>query len=286
MARDFERQERFHEALELFKLTELAPARERRVRILHRIGETAEALQLCHEIMLAPADDAEMDFTQRFLPKLDSAFPKPPRFLPEVETQTLHNDGRGVEMAVARYFEEQGWEAHYLENMLFLGLYGLAFWDIIFASVPGAFFNHYQAAPADLNTGDFFIRRKALIKARLNRVRDGNLTPEWLRAIYLEKEGVNNLLVSWRHLDVKILTTALNCIPAEHLAGIFERLSFDLRGNRSGFPDLILFKPAEKRYQLIEVKGPGDRLQPNQRRWFNVFHNHQIPATLVNVSWE
>ena len=36
----------------------------------------------------------------------------------------------------------------------------------------------------------------------------------------------------------------------------------DLRNNCSGFPDLILFRDGQ--YELVEVKGPGDRLQINQ----------------------
>jgi hypothetical protein len=42
-----------------------------------------------------------------------------------------------------------------------------------------------------------------------------------------------------------------------------------VKDNRTGFPDLIQFWPAERRYDMIEVKGPGDRLQDNQLRWID-----------------
>ena len=60
----------------------------------------------------------------------------------------------------------------------------------------------------------------------------------------------------------------------------------DLRGHRSGLPDLVQFTPEEERYTLIEVKGPGDRLQDNQQRWFQFFLEHKVPAALCKLNWE
>jgi hypothetical protein len=59
----------------------------------------------------------------------------------------------------------------------------------------------------------------------------------------------------------------------------------DIRGNRSGLPDLIRFWPAERRYELIEVKGPGDRLQDNQIRWLAYCAQHGIPVRVLDVRW-
>jgi hypothetical protein len=46
---------------------------------------------------------------------------------------------------------------------------------------------------------------------------------------------------------------------------------------------LIQFWPEERRYRLLEVKGPGDRLQDNQRRWLKFFDRHAIPAAVCRV---
>ncbi len=51
-------------------------------------------------------------------------------------------------------------------------------------------------------------------------------------------------------------------------------------------PDLIQFWPAEGRYRMIEVKGPGDRLQDNQRRWLDFFAAHDIPVSVCHVQWQ
>jgi hypothetical protein len=74
-------------------------------------------------------------------------------------------------------------------------------------------------------------------------------------------------------------------LPAAHLKLWFERLLRDIRGNRSGLPDLIRFWPAERRYELIEVKGPGDRLQDNQIRWLAYCAQHGMPVRVLDVRW-
>ena len=69
---------------------------------------------------------------------------------------------------------------------------------------------------------------------------------------------------------------------------IFDRLSQHPGANKSGFPDLILFTPPRKKapeYELIEVKGPGDQLQINQRRWLKYFTLHRIPYRVIRVQW-
>src|SRR5690554_891911 len=82
---------------------------------------------------------------------------------------------------------------------------------------------------------------------------------------------------------------SLSCLPAEQLRACFERLLGDLKANRAGLPDLIQFFPeapaGEPRYRLIEVKGPGDRLQDNQRRWLAFFREQGIPVAVCHVRW-
>ncbi|WP_017133853.1 VRR-NUC domain-containing protein, partial [Pseudomonas agarici] len=78
---------------------------------------------------------------------------------------------------------------------------------------------------------------------------------------------------------------ALECLPAVHLKHWFERLLLDIKANRSGMPDLIQFWPARKTYRMIEVKGPGDRLQDNQLRWLEFCHQHQMPVAVCHVQW-
>ena len=60
---------------------------------------------------------------------------------------------------------------------------------------------------------------------------------------------------------------------------------FDPAANRSGLPDLVVLDPDARRYQLIEVKGPGDQLQLNQKRWLRYFGEQDIPYSVAWVDW-
>ena len=86
-------------------------------------------------------------------------------------------------------------------------------------------------------------------------------------------------------LTEDLLSTALACIPAAHLRYYFERLLSNLPENRTGLPDLVQFWVDEKRYRMIEVKGPGDRLQDNQQRWIEFCLSHGIRVAVCHVRW-
>ena len=90
----------------------------------------------------------------------------------------------------------------------------------------------------------------------------------------------------WDALTPELLDLALACIPATHLRRWCERILADVKANRSGFPDLIQFWPREGRYTMIEVKGPGDRLQDNQLRWIEYCAAHDMPVAVCYLQWE
>jgi hypothetical protein len=102
--------------------------------------------------------------------------------------------------------------------------------------------------------------------------------------VYDDRQGVASSLVSWAALTREALETVGRYVPAEHAARIFDRLAKNPGLNGSGMPDLLLFPPADKPgYRLVEVKGPGDRLQPNQGRWLGYLRTHGIPSVVVHV---
>ena len=114
-------------------------------------------------------------------------------------------------------------------------------------------------------------------------------SPHILRAkllkTFAEKYGRANHFVMWRYLNEEIIDLALERIPVDHLSAVFKRMLKDLKNNRSGFPDLVVF-PTEGGYQLIEVKGPGDTLQGNQKRWLRWFDQHDMSAKVTHVTWQ
>ena len=86
-------------------------------------------------------------------------------------------------------------------------------------------------------------------------------------------------------LTPQLVDLALDCLPPAHLKLWFTRLLADIRENRSGLPDLVRFWPAERRYEFIEVKGPGDKLQDNQTRWLRFCVANGMPVRVLDVRW-
>lgn len=263
-------------------------ARWRLLRVLERSGRHADAWALWQQAHAAPESPAEAQALPRALPRLQRALglpvqrghrpPKPRRL-----DLCLVREAR-VEAAVCQALAEEGAPVLYLENALFNSLFGLLCWPAIFAPVPGAFFHRFQQAPADLHQPDFYPRRRALFQACLAELDSGHYRAT-IRERFASKFGLASPFVFWGALSEALLELALACIPAQHLRLCFQRLLEDPRTHRAGFPDLIQFWPAEGRYRMIEVKGPGDRLQDNQLRWMAYFAEHGLPAEVCHVTW-
>lgn len=285
-------------ALELYGLCSHAEARVRRIRVLERLGDLEAALSLAREARLSPCDAAESQHIARILPRLHRKLGLPglPRHvqapvervdlvLPRPVTPMDAATSVGVELAVLEYLNQSESPVWYVENTLINALFGLLCWDIIFAPVPGAFFHRFHSGPADLLRPDFVPRRAGRFEQQLALL-DTGAYKNAIREKYAAKFGLQSPFVHWHGLTETLLEQALACLPAAHLRAWFERLLEDIKANRAGMPDLIRFWPAERRYQMIEVKGPGDRLQDNQLRWLAFCAEHDMPVQVCYVQWE
>ncbi|MEP5763934.1 MAG: VRR-NUC domain-containing protein [Halieaceae bacterium] len=286
VARQLERYSELPPALALYACSQRHPARERRVRIHTALQDFQTALDLCEEIKAAPWCEAEIDFVRRQLPalhkKLGQEYPALARDSFAEERLQLPA-AASVERLVAEHYAERWQQVHFVENVVINGSFGLALWEQIFAPVPGAFVNPFQSAPLDMYTGEFYTARRDAIEQRLAELAQSDLRAQLLAA-YDHCEGLASHWVNWRYLSREVLAAALECIPREHWLLIWRRILFDPEANRSGCPDLLALDP-ERGYCLIEVKGPGDQLQLNQRRWLRFFQDNEIPAQVAWVKW-
>ena len=279
-------------ALTLYHDSGSSEARIRQLRVLERQGEHQAAFELASKALNSSPNETEHQALSRLLPRLRRrlklpASPSDPE--PVHERWDLQLPGpQSVERAVAQTLGEPQAPVCYVENSLITGLFGLLCWSAIFAPLPGAFFHPFHNGPADLYRDDFVARRRDLFDACLARLEDGSYR-EVIQTTWREKAGLSSPFVHWAIVDEALIELALACIPPEHLRHCFERLLGDLKANRAGLPDLIQFMPdapaGEPRYRMIEVKGPGDRLQDNQRRWLTFFHRHEMPVAVCYVRW-
>ena len=63
---------------------------------------------------------------------------------------------------------------YHSEGSIVRTIFGLLFFDIIFASIPGAFETPYQSAPLDIAEDSFYFARRDLIDRRLDEIEGGS----------------------------------------------------------------------------------------------------------------
>ncbi len=290
LGRQCEREGDLSLALRLHAGNRYPGARERAIRVLERCDQPEAALGLALKADAQPESEHEAQQLQRILPRLRRALGGPAArraspIQPERMDLTLPRpNGMSVEHAVREHLSGDDAPVYYVENTLINSLLGLLCWDAIFAPLPGAFFHPFHAAPADLARPDFHARRAGLFDECLAKLGTDEYH-DCIRRVFRNKFGIQSQFVSWGLLNEQLLEDALSCVPAEHLRLCFQRILRDVPNHRSGLPDLIQFWPGERRYRLIEVKGPGDRLQDNQKRWIDFALQHDIPIAVCYVQW-
>ncbi|MGY5538112.1 VRR-NUC domain-containing protein [Vibrio brasiliensis] len=284
LARDCERIGQLTDAIFWFKRSGLPPSRERQARIYDRLDQTQAMSDVVTEILSSPYDICELEIghklAQRIKRKRGERVTRPQK--PQVIEHHLQLDlsTQGVELAVKSHFEQLGYHVFYAENAVLTGLFGLAFWEVIFAPIEGAFINPYQDRPLDLYHADFVTKRHSQIEAVLEQIAQFGLSH--LRECYQLKHGVSNPFVYWHSFDLPLLNKCIESMPNEMIVGLFNVLLSDLKIYRSGMPDLILFKDGH--FEWVEVKGPGDKLQDNQWRWFYQFTRLNVPFSVAYVT--
>ena len=271
LGRGLERAGEFDAALACYARSSMAPARERRTRILKRLGDADAVNSLRRRMRARPICPREADFAARFGTRRTRAWPEETIILdvPDIDR---------VEAAAAAVLTADEGRAWHLENALPMGLFGLAYWDWMFAPVAGMFINAFQTAPVDLFWPDF-------LEARRENCADPLATDdETLRAAMLDAcrahRGVANRLVDWRFFDADTLGRLLDGLGMDAVRKLLAFASADLDNARRGFPDLtVVYGPG--RFEFVEVKGPNDRLSADQHLWIERLRAAGLPVRVA-----
>lgn len=291
IAQHYERSGDFPAALGIYAGCRHPGARIRAIRVMERCAQFEPAFALAQTAAEMPESETERQQLLRILPRLHRKLGLPKLavrlaapmtridlLLPRPETDYY------VEQVAAGHLAQSDAPVYYVENTLITSLFGLLCWKAIFAAVPGAFFHPFHIGPADLHSADFHRRREQEFADCLSQL-DSQQYIDTINRNFADKMDLQSPFVVWPVLTEELKDLALHCIPAAHLKKWFERMLQDLQSNRAGLPDLIQFWPDEKRYRMIEVKGPGDRLQDNQIRWLDYCAAHDMPVSVCYVQW-
>lgn len=262
-------------ALHLYQQVTIPPARERRVRIHVKAGQAEQSQQLLAEIRRAPLSATESIFAQRFGRRGQG-------FQPSTSQWTISQTPADVEgFVLETLVESGGWGVH-CENALVKSLTGLIYWHAIFAPEPGAFTNPFQSAPQDLMDQGFASQRLEILEQIETAIQTDQSLCEHVVGIAKAKQGIANPLVSWKLLESIPIEEWLTAMPLSWVRQLSHFLIRNLADYRKGLPDLFVCY-ADGRAEFVEVKGPTDQLQPQQRAWFEVFVQLAIPARVIKL---
>ncbi|MDA7590731.1 VRR-NUC domain-containing protein [Pseudomonadales bacterium] len=285
LGRIHERSGLANEALRCYQKSDLALALMRQARLQIKTAPEA-ALSLCKTILKTSNDPEARHYAERVLGAHHEALTEEAASAPTpicVEHLSLRLDAvTRVEHQVIAHFAEQGRIAVHIENHLYPALLGLLFWEVIFTPISGAFHHPFQRGPADLDEADFVQRRAAPFAQRFDRLSTLSQRQQQLRQCFKEKFGLANPFVHWSAIELPGLLFVLDHTSWPALTAIFHRILQGPKKFRTGFPDLLVFHAAH--YELIEVKGPGDRLQTHQTAWLHFLSAQGVQVSVLNVA--
>ena len=290
LGREAERQQQTELALNLYQQSQHREAQLRALRIQEKHEPPEQVLQWASEAYARiPQPEIRVGLQriqQRCARKAKLDYAAPTAIEIPVESVVLPKPEQGrVEQAVITSLSNSDTELFHVENRLFTGLFALLFWPALFAPVRGAFFNPFQSGPADLYRPGFTEARAAWLDEGFAQLHSGAYRPTILQRLE-QKQGISCSLIHWPSLSPALVEEALAVIPAAHLETVFRHLLLDLRHHRRGLPDLIALNRTAGEYRLIEVKGPGDRLQDHQRLWLQAMLKQGMPVSVLNVRWD
>ena len=274
-------------ALRVYQHTHLAPARERCVRLMHKLGHRDDALRLCDTILEAPQNAEERYFAQDFQDRIHKKkrTKRTTDFLKNSDAITLDDTVRYyVEGGVLEYFCDLGYEGVHTENYLWRSFFGLLFWDIIFDQECEALHHPMQITPTDFYTPAFLRKRKKQLLARLEVLHHADRFYNIIQHHYETKVGISNPLVGWHDSILPLVAQCYDRLAPEQISRILLEMAKDLRENTRGFPDLFVWNADS--YRFIEVKSPNDHLSAQQLHWLHFFREQGVTAEVIRVKWK
>ena len=284
LARLHEHAERPDAALRCLLRADGPPAREQGCRRLAALGDRKAAETLRRRMAQDPGDAAEAHFAARFAP--DRGRCRPVRrggaiAVERVELPGTLREAARVEALAAAHVALAGGRAYHLEGRLAGLVFMLACWDLVFAPLPGAFVQPFQAGPLDLFSPAFAERRRASLARRLEELASGRFGTDRALAHWDTHRGTVNALLPWQAFDRATAATLFDGLAPAHRAALCAHVAADPLRARRGFPDLTVL--AADGCRFLEVKGPGDTLRPDQREWLAFLRRAGIPAGVLEV---
>lgn len=261
-------------------------AREKWLRESYKAGEKDAVKATLEEILTDPASDtllafAEDFYARKFGNKRTSLLTDMLRDATHlVELDESHN--QSVEQGVIGYYRRQAEQAFRTENQLWRTLYGLFFWDWLYGEY--GLISEFDRRPQVIRHNNFNTQFEHQIESHLAAYASSSET----LYRYLLKQasthyGKSNCIFMWRQGLLDKIKVFLEYSDIAIVRDFLRMMSKDYAGLRDGFPDIMVVRDDELRFE--EIKAPGDQLRRNQLTTIQRLKLCGFKVYITQVKW-
>lgn len=259
---------------------------ERLVRLLFREKRRDEARQHLERCLDDPRSDEELLFAsdlyeRKFNAKRTSALTD---MLRAAELIDIDESLSGnPECAVAAHYGAQGATAFRTENALWRTLFGLLFWDELFAGENTALHSPFEFVPQCLLDGSFATLHADAVAERLALLDEPRKFRSHILRISTQHYGTMNGVFRWRRNVLDALYPFIERAPPLAVRAMLAQFCTDYKASRYGYPDLTVIDDDSVRF--VEVKAEGDQLRRNQLLRIRQLRDAGFDAGIARVRW-
>jgi DNA polymerase-3 subunit epsilon len=273
-------------ALELYSFGESAECGERHVRLLLANGARDEARGYLEKCLADPRSDEEWFFAcdlyeRKFNKKRTSALTDALRAAATIDIDESRNGS--PERAVIEYLTGQGAIAFRTENLIWRSLFGLLFWEELFADDGTKAHSPFDFLPASLVNGSFYAANRERVEKKLAWLGNPALVKRQLLQTSTRHYGSANGVFRWRRSTHEALFALLDHATPGSVESVLRGFCIDFDNSRYGYPDLMCVDSEGLRF--IEVKTEGDQLRRNQLLRLRQLQESGFRAEILRVRW-
>lgn len=262
-------------------------ARERAVRLLYKSEKKEEARILLDQILLDPRSDVELLFAEDFLARKFNK--KKLGYLTEIlknadEITISDLYLKRPERGVRDHYRKLGFNASFTENHMWMGLFGVLFWDELFESESSAIHNPFERSPADLVGAEFYEKNRDSIETKLANLKDVKAAGQLVLKSLTKNYGRLNDIFLWHKSMAESLLRFLQNSTQQDVAHVLRTMAKNFESYHSGFPDLMVEKDGIIRF--IEVKAEGDALRAGQLSKIRLLKEAGFAVDVLKVRWQ
>ncbi|MGB5621571.1 MAG: exonuclease domain-containing protein [Gammaproteobacteria bacterium] len=273
-------------AMRFYARGDSAECSERIARLLLAKGQREQARRHLEACLDNPRSDEEWFFAndlyqQKFGRKRTSSLTDALRAADTIELDEAHSGN--PEQAAISHFESCGQRAFRAENTLWRSLFGLLFWDELFAADSTVLHSPFEGLPSSLRDGSFYALHASIIEDKLADLSNVEDTKRRLLKTSTRYFGTANGVFRWRRSMAEKVFALLDHAEAVAVAGILRRMCRGYPDTRYGFPDLLVIDEDGARF--VEIKAPGDQLRRNQLVRLEQLQEAGLRAGVLRIRW-